>query len=268
MPSEQATSDLLVEDRSRVRRITINRPDRRNALTDEVMKAMTDAFATAERAGVDTILLTASGDKAFCGGADLKPGETPFRPNVDEPSTPFMNLLRASHAVRMPIVGRINGHCVAGGMGLLACCDVAIASDNASFALPEVKIGIFPMQVMLKLRDLVQERKLAELYLTGKRIDAAEALELGLLNAVVPFSGLDDAVEKMIASILANSPLAIRRGKYAMNAIRGMGFDAAAAFLESQIPPMIMTDDAREGLSSFNEKRPAEWAQRTAGRRD
>lgn len=264
MSFETASGELLVEDRDRVRRITINRPDRRNALTDAVMQAMTQAFATAERSGADAILLTAAGDKAFCGGADLKPGETPFRPNVDEPSTPFMTLLRSAHATRLPIVGRINGHCVAGGMGLLACCDVAIASDGATFALPEVKIGIFPMQVMLKLRDLVPERKLAELYLTGRRIDAANAMGLGLLNDVVPTAGLDAAVEAMLASILANSPLAIRRGKYAMNAIRGMGFEAAASFLESQIPPMIMTGDAREGLASFNEKRPPRWAERTA----
>lgn len=257
-----AGGDLIVEDSGAVRRITINRPERRNALTDEVMSGMTAAFASAPSAGIDVIVLTGAGDRAFCGGADLKPGETPFRPNVEEPSTPFMNLLRAANAVRMPVIGRINGHCVAGGMGLLACCDMAIAVDNATFALPEVKIGIFPMQVMLKLRDLVPERRLAELCFSSERIDARTALEWGLLNAVVPAAELDARTDAMVARVLANSPLAIRRGKYAMNAIRGMGFEAAAAFLESQIPPMIMTDDAREGLASFNEKRPPRWSGR------
>jgi len=262
MSNTWANGDLLVDDHNSLRRITINRPDRRNALTDDVMKAMTDAFLSAERDGANAIVLTGAGDRAFCGGADLKPGETPFKPNVDEPNTTFMNLLRAAHAARMPIIGRINGHCVAGGMGLLACCDLAVAADNATFALPEVKIGIFPMQVMLKLRDLVPERRLSELYLTGNRLDAETAMEWGLLNAVVSQADLDAKVDALVAAVLANSPLAIRRGKYAVNAIRDMSFEAAAAFLESQIPPMIMTGDAREGLLSFNEKRPPRWSGR------
>ena len=151
---------------------------------------------------------------------------------------------------------------MAGGMGLLAMCDMAVAADHAIFGLPEVKIGVFPMQVLSVLQDLVAPRVLNELCITGEPINAAEAREVGLVNHVVPGDELDAKVAWLIGRITDKSPTAIRRGKYAMRAVRSMTFDQAIAFTEGQIALMAQTEDAREGVAAFNEKRKPSWTGR------
>ena len=147
-------------------------------------------------------------------------------------------------------------------MGLASMTDFAISADHALFGLPEVKIGLFPMQVMSLLQDLVARRKVREWAITGEPFSAQEALAAGLVNHVVPVEELDAKVQWLIDRIVGKSPTAIRRGKYAMRAIEGMNFDQAIAYTESQIALMAMTEDAREGLASFNEKRPPVWTGR------
>ncbi|MEJ8814644.1 enoyl-CoA hydratase-related protein [Variovorax ureilyticus] len=255
-----AGGDLLVRREGAVLRLTLNRPQRRNAVTDALLRGLRDAVkAASEDDSVHVIVLTGEGDKAFCAGADLTPGDTPFKPDYARLQTPLGELSRAVHNCRIPIVGRINGLCMAGGMGLFGLCDMAVAVDTAKFGLPEVKIGIFPMQILTTLRDLIPPRMLNEMCMTGRPIDAATAFRLGLLNRVVPFAELDHAVEGLIAELLAVSPIALRRGKYAMRAVESMDFHQMMAFTESAIPSMIQTEDAREGLAAFNERRTPQW---------
>lgn len=255
-----AGDDLLVRRDGPVLRLTLNRPQRRNAVTDALLLALRDAVkAASDDSSVRVIVLTGEGDKAFCAGADLTPGDTPFKPDFARLQSPLGELSRAVHACRTPIVGRINGVCVAGGMGLFGLCDMAIACDTARFGLPEVKVGIFPMQILTTLRDLIPRRILNEMCMTGRPIDAATAFGLGLLNKVVPFAELDQAVDALVADLLAVSPLALRRGKYAMRAVEAMDFHQMMAFTETAIPSMIQTEDAREGLAAFNERRAPQW---------
>lgn len=255
--------DLLRERRGPALWLTLNRPHRRNALTDAVTYGLRDAVL--EASADDTlrvIVLTGAGDKAFCAGADLTPGDTPFKPKVARLTSPMGDLARAVHACRHPIVGRINGVCMAGGMGLFGLCDMAIAVDDARFGLPEVKIGLFPMQILTMLRDLIPPRLLNEMCITGKPIDVRTAQTLGLLNRVVPRGELDRAVDEMIADVVAASPMAVRRGKYAMRAVESMNFHERMAFTETAIVSMIQTEDAQEGRAAFNEKRPPNWTGR------
>jgi methylglutaconyl-CoA hydratase len=255
-----ASDDLLIERTDNVVRITINRPQRRNALTDAVLVRMRNAFADlADDPSVRAIVLTGAGDKAFCAGADLTPGDTPFKPDFARLTLPLGDLARAVHACRIPIIGRINGMCLAGGMGLFGLCDMAIACEEARFGLPEVKVGIFPMQILTMLRDLIPARFLNEMCMTGRSIDAQTAASIGLLNKVVPAADLDKAVDALIADIVAVSPIAVRRGKYAMRAVESMSFHEMMAFTETAIPAMIQTEDAREGLAAFNERREPVW---------
>jgi enoyl-CoA hydratase/carnithine racemase len=255
-----AGPDLLVERTGAVLRLTLNRPHRRNALTDSVMHGLRDAvLAATDDASVRAIVITGAGDKAFCAGADLKPGDTPFKPDFARLQSPLGELSRAVHACPVPIVARINGLCVAGGMGLFGLCDLAIASDTAKFSLPEIRIGIFPMQILTTLRDLIPARVLNHMCMTGEAIDAAKALSLGLVNDVVPLDRLDEAVDALVAKLAAASPVAMRRGKYAMRAVEAMNFHEAMSFTETAIVPMIQTEDAREGMAAFNEKRAPEW---------
>ena len=140
--------------------------------------------------------------------------------------------------------------------------DLAIAADHALFGLPEVKVGLYPMQVLALMKRLVAPRILREWCLTGEPFSAAEARANGLLNHVVPAAELDVKVDWLLARLVDKSPTAIRRGKYAEAAIEAMGFEQAIAYMESQITLVAQTEDAKEGLASFNEKRRAVWTGR------
>lgn len=251
--------DLLAAQDGPVLTLTLNRPEQRNAMSPAIHAGLADWLV---KAGGDpsirVIVVTGAGEKAFCAGADLQTGKS-FQLDHSQPRAPYANLLRIAHSCTVPIVGRINGTCVAGGMGLLGMCDVAIAADHAKFGLPEVKVGVFPMQVLAVLQHLVPRRKLVELCLTGELIGAQEALALGLINHSVPAADLDDAVAAMVAKLLAASPAAVRRGKYAMAAAESMSFDEAIAFLEGQIGMLALTEDAKEGMAAFREKRKPDW---------
>ena len=263
MDTQETRDELRIERTGPLLRLTIDRPHRRNALTDALMATMGEVIARASSdPALRVIVITGAGDKAFCAGADLTPGDTPFKPKVDQMHTPMGRLARAVHACGVPIVGRINGLCLAGGMGIFGLCDIAIASEDAKFGMPEVKIGLYPMQILTMLRDLIPPRFMNEMCMTGKPIDAKTAFSIGLLNRVVPAAELDQAVDAMVTDLLAASPIAVRRGKYAMRAVEGMGFHEMMAFTETALVPMIQTEDAREGLAAFNERRPPRWTGR------
>jgi enoyl-CoA hydratase/carnithine racemase len=236
--------------------LTIDRPERRNALNAEVIGALQAAL---DRVKADEtirgVVLTGSGDEAFCAGADL--GGDSFAFDYATPTIAYANLLRTARTLNVPLLARVNGACMAGGMGLLAMCDLAIAARHAMFGLPEAKVGVFPMQVLAVLQAQVPQRCLAQLCLTGDAIDAATAREIGLVNEVA--DDLDGALERLLARVLSNSPTALRRGLYAMKAMRSMSFEEAIAFGEGQIGLLAMTQDAREGLAAFREKRKPRW---------
>lgn len=248
---------LLVEQRGRVLYLTINRPDQRNAINAEVVAGLRDNIARASGDKVIlAVVLTGSGEKAFCAGADLQSGKS-FAFDYSEPHQALMDLFRTVRAAQVPLIARVNGACMAGGMGLLAMCHMAVASRNAVFGLPEVKIGLFPAQVLSVLQNLIPRRSLMEMCLTGELVDAEQALEWGLVNHVA--DDLDAKLDWLLDRIVNRSPTAIRRGLYMLQNLEGMQFEAAAAFSESQIGLFAMTDDAREGQLAFREKRPPRW---------
>ena len=208
---------------------------------------------------VRAIVLTGAGDKAFCAGADLQSGQS-FQFDYAEPTQGFANLLRLSRQMTVPMVARVNGACMAGGMGLLAMCDLAVAAPHAQFGLPEVKVGVFPAQVLSVLNGLIGARALTELCITGEPIGAEEALRLGLINRVS--EDLDDGVDALLNRFLDKSPAAIRRGLYLMKRIGAMSFEESMAFTESQIGLIALTEDAAEGQAAFREKRAPRWSGR------
>ena len=243
--------------------ITLNRPDKRNALNDAVVEGVRRALAEAQAdPSVRVIVLTGAGEKAFCAGGDLGSGSKAFAFDTSQPSNAYAALLREAMGCTLPMIARVNGHCMAGGFGLFAVCDVAVAAESAKFGLPEAKVGVFPMQVLAVLKPLIGGRRLAELCLTADPIDAAAARDWGLVNEVVASAELDEAVERWVARFAANSPTALRRGKYALRAAADMTFEQALAYLELQLPTLVATQDAREGMASFNEKRAPVWTGR------
>lgn len=260
-----STSDdiLLTEAKDGVLRLTLNRPERRNALNDALIVALTRAFAEASDApDIRAIILGATGDKAFCAGADLNPKAGTFGFDYANPATTYANLLRVARKATVPVIGRINGYCLAGGMGLLAICDMAVSASSATFGLPEVKVGLFPMQVAAILQTMLPPRKFAEMCFTGEMLSADEALACGLVNYVAAPEALDEKTDWLAGRVASKSPTAIRRGKYALSATAGMTPEQAIAHMEAQVGLMPLTEDAKEGMAAFAEKRAPVWTGR------
>ena len=207
------------------------------------------------------LVVTGAGDKAFCAGADLDPRSAPFQMDASAARLAYADALRAMIHCEKLLVARINGACMAGGMGLLGASDIVIASDSAKFGLPEVGIGVFPMMVaaILQNRLAIPARDLAALCYTGDPIDARRAREIGLVTSVVPAAELDAAVEALVEKLASRSPTAIRHGKRTLTAMRGMGWDEALAYAEAQIRLVALTEDAKEGVRAFGEKRAPSW---------
>ena len=257
MSDTPAGDELLIEQRGPALWLTINREGRRNAVSHGVLAAMAQAIASAEQQrDIRAIVITGAGAKAFCAGADLQADQA-FTTDYSEPHGHVARVLRAAKASNVPLIARVNGACMAGGMGLLAMCDLAVAARHAVFGLPEVKVGVFPAQVLSVLQHLIPRRKLAELCLTGEPLDSAQALEFGLVNYVD--DDVDARLHWLLARLLDKSPAAIRRGLYTMKKIEAMAFEEAMSFTESQIALFTLTEDAKEGQQAFKEKRPPNW---------
>jgi len=255
-----ANDSVILEKKGAAFWITINRPEKRNAMNADVIAGIALGYRAAhDDAEVRAIVLTGAGEKAFCAGADLANSGSAFAQDFSKPNGDLADLMRLSQNATKPAIARVNGVCMAGGMGLLCMADMAVAADTAIFGLPEVKVGVFPMQVLALLQSIAPRRLVNEWCITGEPFDARVAQDAGLLNHVVPAAELDAKIEWLIARIIDKSPTAIRRGKYAMRAIGAMSFDESIAYLESQIAILSMTEDAKEGLKAFAEKRKPVW---------
>jgi len=258
--SASAPAELLTEMRGPVLWLTINREEKRNAVTPGVLAGLSDALAAANRnRDVRAVVITGAGSRAFCAGADLQTG-TSFKFDYSEPHVAFANLFRQARQSTVPLIARVNGACMAGGMGIMAMCDMVVSSPQAVFGLPEVKVGIFPAQVLSVLGHLLPRRVLAEMCLTGEPITAAQALEFHLVNHLS--EDLDAGVQALLGRLLDKSPAAIRRGLYTMKKIEAMAFEESMSFTESQIGLFALTEDAAEGQLAFREKRKPVWTGR------
>lgn len=257
MGANEESGDLRVERRGPVLWLTIDREARRNAMSHAVLAGMgreIDA-AQADRS-LRAIVVTGAGSKAFCAGADLQAAQA-FTNDYSEPHGHFADLMRKARASRLPLVARVNGACMAGGIGLVAMCDLAVAARHATFGLPEVKVGVFPAQVLSVLQGLIPRRKLAELCITGEPFTSDEALAMGLVNYVD--DDVDQRLDWLLGRLLDKSPAAIRRGLYTMKKIESMAFEESMSFTESQIALFTLTEDAKEGQAAFQQKRAPDW---------
>jgi enoyl-CoA hydratase/carnithine racemase len=255
-------SALLSEQRARVLWLTINRAEQRNAVNDEVLAGIRAGLVQAAvDPAIRAVVLTGAGDRAFCAGADLKQARASaggvFQASSDV--HPFIEVFRAAERCNKPIVARVNGHCMAGGLGLLCMCDLAIAVDDAKFGTPEAKIGVFPLMILSYMLRLIPRRRLLEMCMTAEPFGAAEARDYGLLNRVVPAAHLDTAVDELLAKLVANSPQALLFGKKAFHAMQDMSLEQCFEYAQLMIGRMSQTPDAQEGMAAFAEKRAPRW---------
>src|ERR1700758_5605708 len=198
---------VILEKRGQAFWITINRPDKRNALNAAVIGGIAKGYRAAhEDADVRVIVLTGAGENAVCAGADLQNSGAAFSMDFSRPNVDYADLLRLSQNATKPAIARVGGVCMAGGMGLLCMTDMAVAAEPVIFGLPEVKVGVFPMQVMALLQSIAPRRLINEWALTGEPFDAKTALAAGLLNYVVPGAELDAKGDWLIGRITAKPP--------------------------------------------------------------
>ncbi|HYF16872.1 MAG TPA: enoyl-CoA hydratase-related protein [Ramlibacter sp.] len=252
-----STPELTEDLRGGVLRLTICREERRNAMSAAVLAGLAAALERVNRTReAQAIVVTGAGTKAFCAGADLQTG-TSFRFDYSQPTLQMADLLRLARSVQVPLIARVNGACVAGGMGLIGMCDLAVAARHAVFGLPEVKVGLFPAQVLSVLHGELPRRVLNEMCITGEPITADRAYEVGLVNAVA--DDVDTALDALLARIVDKSPAAMRRGLYTLKRSEEMAFEDSIAFTESQIGLLALTEDAAEGQAAFREKRQPAW---------
>jgi enoyl-CoA hydratase/carnithine racemase len=261
MPT-RAYKTLLVSVDASIATVTLNRPERRNALgaqmTNELLYAFEDAAADD---AVRCTVLTGAGS-AFCAGADLAQLSGAADAVELPPKGGYDDLLRAMTRSTKPIVARVNGHALGGGLGLVAASTVAIASRDAKFGAPEVRLGLFPFMIYAVLERLMPRRRLLEMLLCGERLSADDAAQCGLLNRAVEPGELDAAVKSVTDSITAASPSAIKLGLGAVHEVDGLSFEEKLPLLAQRLVECLATDDAREGITAFLEKREPNWKAR------
>ncbi|MEA3509831.1 MAG: enoyl-CoA hydratase-related protein [Actinomycetota bacterium] len=250
---------LYITDEA-VATITIDDPDRRNALTNEAMAELSEAMETACSDGdVRVIVVTGAGDRAFSAGGDLSGGfvDAPLTGHSDRGA--LADLIRGMRRCPKPVVGRVNGHALGGGLGLVAACDIAIAAESATFGTPEIGVGLWPMMITAVLRPLIPRRSLLEMMMTGRRFGAKEAAQLGIVNRVVLADELDSAVGETVDVLASQSPAALALGKSAFYAVEGMDLDTALDHLHIGLTAVSTTEDAAEGIRAFLDKRDPTW---------
>jgi enoyl-CoA hydratase/carnithine racemase len=241
--------------------VTLNRPEQRNAVGAQMLRDLLTAFDAAKRDDdVRVVLLTGAGDKAFSAGADL----AGFAADATEVQRHrerglFVDLFLGMERLGKPIVGCINGHALAGGFGLALSCDLLIAADSAMFGTPEIRVGVWPMMIMsIVVRNLGRKRAM-QLFLTGERIDAQTALQWGIVNRVVSAADVRDEALSLAKTLTRWSPLVMQLGRNAFYDIDGLDVQAALRHLQSELSIVSLSDDFREGVAAFLQKREPEF---------
>ena len=236
-------------------------PDTRNALGNEILSELIDAFEAArDDEAVRCVVLTSSHEKVFSAGgnldgfaADVPPVHKHF--GIER----FPRLFRLIGELGKPTICAANGHVLAGALGLALACDLIVAKESAGFGTPEINVGVFPFMIMALIYRNVPRKKTNEMLLLGERLTAAEALEAGIVNKVVPAEEFDAAVADWAAKLAAKSPVMMRLGKDAMFRQMDMPFADALDYLRHNLTLALTTEDVREGVEAFFSKREPEW---------
>ncbi len=255
------TTILTSVDRH-VATVTLNRPERKNAISPAMVNQLLWAFDDAkEDPDVRVLVLTGAGN-AFSAGADLgQLGGASSGPELASRGD-YADLLLRFTTLGKPVVARVGGAAMGGGLGLVASADFAIGCESAVLGTPEIHRGLFPMQIMAVLGRIVPRRQLVELMLVGEKLSAQRALALGLLTRVVPDARLDEETTALALALATRSPTAMRMGLGALHHQSGRSLEDALPYLRGQLMQLLATEDAREGLAAFMQKREPTWTGR------
>jgi enoyl-CoA hydratase/carnithine racemase len=252
---------VLYEVSGGVATVTLNDPEKRNMLSGAMLSELVAAMEMArDSEAVRAVVLTGAGDRVFCAGADLG-GFAADASLIQKhyASDLFLEFFRLMPKLGKPSLCAANGHVMAGGLGLALSCDLVIAKDGISFATPEINVGAFPYMIMALIYRDVPRKKVKEMMLLGDRMSAADAVTFGIANKVVPAEEFDAAVADWATRLASKSPLLMKLGHDAMYRQADMPVDDALEFLRSQLSLTFTTEDIREGVAAFFEKREPKW---------
>jgi enoyl-CoA hydratase/carnithine racemase len=253
--------------------LTINRPERRNALSWDVVRQLRARVSEArEDTAVRVLVLTGAGERAFCAGADLGGMAPAGGAGQEGGGSGFLDLHEARGELAAlfvdlwqlgkPTVARVRGYALAGGFGLALACDLLVAADDAQFGTPEIDVGLWPYMITVPLVRSMPPKKALELMMTGRRVDAAEAERIGFVTRVVPVDALDAAVAELASTLASKPPGVLRLGRGSFYEVWDRAAEDALAYLHPMLTVTTLTDDAQEGLAAFQEKRPPRWSGR------
>jgi enoyl-CoA hydratase/carnithine racemase len=241
--------------------ISLDQPETRNALSDELLDELLDALGSAREDGaVRCVVLASTHEKVFSSGANLAGFAADVRlVRKHFGSERFVQLFRALGELGKPSVCAAGGHVLAGALGLALACDLVIAREGVRFGTPEINVGAFPFMIMALIFRNVPRKRATELMLLGEQIDAAEAERIGIVNRVVQAGEFDATVKEWAEKLAAKSPVIMKLGKDAIFRQQDMAFADALDFLRSQLTLALSTDDIEEGVKAFFEKREPVW---------
>jgi len=252
----EAQAVLLNLDDRGVATLTINRPEKRNALATHVIEQLLQALEdVAADDRVRVLVLTGAGDKAFSAGGDLGRFLAEAEAGETAQGSRFATLFERIGRLPVPVIARINGHCLAGAFGIVLACDLIVTVDEASFGTPEILVGLWPMMITALILRNVPRKVATELMLTGRRMDAAEAKALGIVNRVVPRAELDDAVDALVETLLQHPPSVVAAGRRALFQQQDQPFLEAVRYLAQELNQVLALPEAQEGMRAFLEKR-------------
>jgi len=255
--------EVRYEVQGRAAHLTLDRPRARNALSAAVVAQLGEALSRAEAdPAARVIVLTGAGEKVFCAGGDLATLSGDGFLAGHEARRSYGALLARLQSTTKPTLARLNGHALAGGLGLVLACDLAVAAEDVELGTPEIDVGLFPMMLMALLQRHLGRKRALELVMTGDRLPAAEALRLGLLNRVVPREGLDAAVAALVEKLAGKSQAILALGRRAFHTAEDLPLGPALEFLSAQLSLNVLAEDAAEGVTAFLEKRSPEWKDR------
>ncbi len=260
--TEERYKTIIVSREGQIARVVLNRPKIHNAFDSTMIRELDDAFEKIQKeTTVRVVILTGKG-KSFCAGADInwlrEIIDYSFEQNLKE-SLELAELIHKIYMLPKPSIAMVNGTAIGGGNGFLSACDIAVASKEAIFGLSEVKIGLVPAAISPYVIRRIGESKAREFFLTGRRISAGEALEIGLINDVVPDEKLEGKVKEIAELLLSSGPEAIASCKKLIQNVPKMSFEDAKEYTARMIANLRISEEGQEGMKAFLEKRKPAW---------
>jgi enoyl-CoA hydratase len=248
---------ILVDEQAPVATITLNRPEKRNPIGPATCGELVHALGRLKASrDVRVIVLTGAGP-VFSAGGDLAALQQP--PGEGVPPASLVELFSAMHALGKPTIAMVGGPALAGGLGLMVACDLVIAADSAEFGTTEIAVGLWPMMITAELTRNIGRKRTLEMMLTGRKLRAAEALECGLVNRIVPPAELAATTMKLAHEIADRSPAAIALGLQAFYRSQDMEFEPQLRYLQAELGRVLSLEDAAEGIAAFLGKRRPVW---------